>query len=306
MLPRAACRTLGRAHFPGPGDGRGLSSPSRKLPTLVDRNLAGDAVRAAPDHATQQLVAALAAELARAPSGVGFIYDAMDRLIDEHKLADALLVIDSPPAGRQVFRAGRRPVRGGWAAARAATGTPGLHTDPVILVPEAVESLSNLCAVAFRLDLLSHDASHDALTGLLNRRSFDDLLSRSVSRSIRYGWTFTLALMDLNRFKAVNDRLGHPAGDEVLRAVGRGLRSFLRASDVAARLGGDEFAVIFDGTDPELGQGLSARLSAATGEMIAWADVTFAVGSATAPDEAITAPDLYKLADHRLYEAKGK
>jgi diguanylate cyclase (GGDEF)-like protein len=270
---------------------------------LVDRNLLGEAERAA-DRPAQDLVAALAAELAQAPSGVGFIYDALERLVDEHDLADAMLILLTP-AGRQVFRDGRRPVRGSWAQDHAATGEPGLYTDPVILHPDEAESLSNLCAVAFRLEVLAHDASHDALTGLLNRRSFEEMLNRSVSRSVRYGWNFTLVLMDLNRFKEVNDRLGHPAGDEVLRAIGRGLRSFLRASDIAARLGGDEFAVILDGTDPDLGRGLSERLTAATAEMVEWADVAFAAGSATAPDEATTAADLYKLADRRLYEAKG-
>jgi len=259
-----------------------------------------------PERPAHELIAALSAELAQAPSGVGFIYDALGRLVEEHELTDAVLVIDSTPAGRQVFRAGRLPVRGGWAEECARSATAGLYTDPAILQQDASESMFNLCSVAFRLEVLAHDASHDALTGLLNRRSFDDLLNRAVSRSVRYGWSFTLALMDLNRFKAVNDRLGHPAGDEVLRSVGRGLRSFLRASDVAARLGGDEFAVILDGTDPELGKGLSARLSSATGEMVGWADVAFSVGSATAPDEATTAADLYKLADRRLYEAKGK
>jgi len=270
---------------------------------LVDRNLLGEAERTA-DRPAQELVAALAAELAHAPSGVGFIYEALERLVVEHDLADAMLILQTP-AGRQAFRAGRRPVRGPWAQRHAAAAEPGLYTDPVILHPDEADSLSNLCAVAFRLEVLAHDASHDALTGLLNRRSFDDLLIRAVSRSVRYGWSFTLVLMDLNRFKQVNDRLGHPAGDEVLRAVGRGLRSFLRASDVAARLGGDEFAVILDGTDPELGRGLSERLSIATAEMIGWADVAFTVGSATAPDEGTTAADLYKLADRRLYEAKG-
>jgi len=271
---------------------------------LVDRNLLGDAVRSGPERPAHELIAELAAQLAQAPSGVGFIYDALSSLVREQELSDALLVIESAPAGRQVFRAGRRPVRGGWAEECAATAEPGLYTDPPILPPEAAESLSNLCAVAFRLEVLAHDASHDALTGLLNRRSFDDLLLGAVSRSVRYGWSFTLVLMDLNRFKAVNDRLGHPAGDEVLRAVGRGLRSFLRASDVAARMGGDEFAVILDGTDAELGKGLAERLSQSTVDMVEWADVAFAVGSATAPDEATTAVDLYKLADSRLYEAK--
>ena len=129
-----------------------------------------------------------------------------------------------------------------------------------MLEPETAESLANLCAVALRLDLLTHDASHNAFTGLLNRRSFDDLLNRAVSRSVRYGWAFTLAVMDLNRFKELNDRLGHPAGDGV-REPSAGAASFLRVGDVAARIGGDEFAVILDGTDPEVGRGLAARLS---------------------------------------------
>jgi diguanylate cyclase (GGDEF)-like protein len=265
-----------------------------------------DVVSETAQRAPEALVAALAADLARAPSGVGFIYDALERLRAEYGLADAVLVLQSPSTGRQAFRAGRHPVRGGWASERVLSSPPGLYTDPVILQPETAESLAHLCAVALRLDLLAHDATHDALTGLLNRRSFDDLLTRAMSRSVRYGWAFTLVIMDLNRFKELNDRLGHPAGDEVLRAVGRGLRSFLRAGDVAARIGGDEFAVILDGTDPEVGRGLAARLSTAAGTMLGWAEVAFAVGTATAPDEASDAARLLEIADRRLYEAKGR
>jgi diguanylate cyclase (GGDEF)-like protein len=266
----------------------------------------GDLVSQTAERPPEPFVAELAAELARTPSGVGFIYDALDRLVEDYDLIDALLVVQSPSSGRQAFRARRRPIRGQWATERAARSTPGLYTDPVILQPETAESLTHLCEVALRLDLLAHDATHDALTGLLNRRSFDDLLNRAMSRSIRYGWAFTLVIMDLNRLKDLNDRLGHPAGDEVLRAVGRGLRSSLRAGDVAARIGGDEFAVILDGTDPEIGRGLAARLSVAAGSMLGWAEVAFAVGTATAPDEASESARLLELADRRLYEAKAR
>jgi diguanylate cyclase (GGDEF)-like protein len=272
----------------------------------VKREVLGDVVGDTAQRPPEAFVAALAAELARAPSGVGFIYDALDRLVGDYELADAVLVLQSPSTGRQAFRAGRRPVRGGWATEKASQSTPGLYTDPVILQPDTAESLTHLCAVALRLDLLAHDATHDALTGLVNRRSFDDVLNRAMSRSVRYGWAFTLVIMDLNRFKELNDRLGHPAGDEVLRAVGRGLRSFLRAGDVAARIGGDEFAVILDGTDPEVGRGLAARLSMAAGTMLGWAEVAFAVGTATAPEEANDATRLLEIADRRLYEAKGR
>jgi diguanylate cyclase (GGDEF)-like protein len=269
---------------------------------LAKREVLGEIVgRANPEL----FVAGLTAELARAQSGIGFIYGALDRLVDDLELDDAVLVLQSPSSGRQAFRAGRRPLEGKWAGDVAQTSPPGLYTDPVILQPETAEALAHLCSVALRLDMLAHDATHDALTGLLNRRSFDDLLTRAMSRSVRYGWSFTLVVMDLNRFKELNDRLGHPAGDEVLRAVGRGLRSFLRAGDVAARIGGDEFAVILDGTDPELGRGLATRLSVAAGSMLGWAEVAFAVGSATAPEEATEAARLMELADRRLYDAKG-
>ena len=270
---------------------------------MAKREVLGDVVdRTMPEV----FIAGLAADLAKSSSGIAFIYDALDRLMGEYSLQDAVLVLQSPTSGRQAFRAGRRPFRDQWSAERAARSTPGLYTEPVILQPEAAESLANLCSVALRLDLLAHDATHDALTGLLNRRSFDDLLTRAMSRSVRYGWAFTLVIMDLNRFKELNDRLGHPAGDEVLRAVGRGLRSFLRAGDVAARIGGDEFAVILDGSDPEVGRGLATRLSIAAGSMLGWAEVAFAVGTATAPEEATDASHLLEIADRRLYEAKAR
>ena len=251
------------------------------------------------------LVAGLASELAHAPSGLSFIYHALDRIVAEHGLDDAILVLQSSGTGRQAFRAGRRAVTGSWATARA-VGSPGLYTAPSTVDAGTADSLADLCGVALRLDLLAHDATHDALTGLLNRRSFDDLLTRAVSRSVRYGWGFTLVTMDVNRFKDLNDRLGHAAGDEVLRAVGRGLLATLRASDVAARIGGDEFAMILDGTDSEVGQSLGARLSEAAGSMLGWAEVTFAVGSATAPAEGSDAVELLRLADERLYESKGR
>ncbi|MEP0707058.1 GGDEF domain-containing protein [Parvibaculum sp.] len=85
----------------------------------------------------------------------------------------------------------------------------------------------------------------DELTGLLNRRGFDEIISRNLSSAARYDETGLLAYIDLDDFKAINDRCGHAVGDEVLRAVGTFLHKNIRATDYAARLGGDEFAVLF-------------------------------------------------------------
>ena len=85
----------------------------------------------------------------------------------------------------------------------------------------------------------------DELTGLLNRRGFDEIIRRNLSSATRYDETGLLAYIDLDDFKAINDRCGHAAGDEVLRSVGAFLYRNIRATDYAARLGGDEFAVLF-------------------------------------------------------------
>jgi diguanylate cyclase (GGDEF)-like protein len=164
--------------------------------------------------------------------------------------------------------------------------------------------VTNLISVALRLDILRHDASHDSLTGLLNRRSYEDMLEQAVSRSLRYGWPFALMLLDLNSFKSVNDRLGHAAGDGTLRVVGVELRHSLRAGDIAARIGGDEFALILANGGPELLRPLLDRLEHAVNDAVPGAQVSFSAGLASFPDEATDLESLSKLADQRLYAAK--
>jgi diguanylate cyclase (GGDEF)-like protein len=259
----------------------------------------------APDNRSGgALVAELAGLLATAPSGLAFVYRCLDELVERWNLNDAMLILDTPATGRQVFRARRRPVEGRWAGTLAANGGRGLHTDPVLLEPDVAEGVVGLCDVALRLDVLDHDATHDPLTGLLNRRSFERLLAQALGRSRRYGWPFSLVMLDLNRFKALNDRHGHAAGDRVLRLVGSVLRSSLRAGDAAARMGGDEFAVLLNRGDQRSGTGLATRVATLVNGDFDWADIGFAVGVATAPAETVDAEELYRLADARLYEAK--
>ncbi len=117
-------------------------------------------------------------------------------------------------------------------------------SDPLI---EGV--LLNMRDVSERLELLEqlrHQAFHDSLTGLPNRALFDDRLSRALVRVRRHGGFAAVMFIDLDDFKTVNDGLGHAAGDELLRAVGRRLDGVLRAQDTGARLGGDEFAVLLE------------------------------------------------------------
>jgi diguanylate cyclase (GGDEF)-like protein len=116
---------------------------------------------------------------------------------------------------------------------------------------QTLELLSHLIAAhlshAALLAEESHDSRHDALTDLPNRRAYEERLRHELARSRRYGHPLALCLLDLDGFKAVNDQLGHPAGDEVLRAVADAIRA-TRAADEGFRLGGDEFAILLPET----------------------------------------------------------
>jgi diguanylate cyclase (GGDEF)-like protein len=107
---------------------------------------------------------------------------------------------------------------------------------------------------------LERMAGEDELTGLANRRAFNRRLSEEFLRARRYGHPFTVALVDLDGFKAVNDTFGHAAGDAALVAFARVLDSITRASDVAARLGGDEFALLLPETDRAAARQVIRRL----------------------------------------------
>lgn len=104
-------------------------------------------------------------------------------------------------------------------------------------------------AIRRNLDLIRHQARHDALTGLLNRRGFEEAMAETCARSAESGRSFQLLHVDLDRFKVINDTLGHAAGDCVLEAVARRIGSLLRPGETAARIGGDEFVVLREDSD---------------------------------------------------------
>ena len=252
------------------------------------------------------LLNALIEDLAAAPSGVGFISTSLERLIGHWGLRSAVAVVDDPLLGLQLFNAGRRALDLSFPPSFALSKGPGIHTEPTV-VDEADElsAVAHLCAVAFRLDRLHYESLHDPLTGLYNRRGFEEQLAQAVSRSLRYGWAFGLVLIDLDGFKAINDRLGHQGGDIVLREVADRLRHGLRSGDLAARVGGDEFALLLHTDDAASLPPVLDRLHVPVGVLDDPEEIEWAAGMALCPDEASTADELYRIADRRLYESKG-
>ncbi|PPD41222.1 MAG: GGDEF-domain containing protein [Methylocystis sp.] len=153
------------------------------------------------------------------------------------------------------------------------------------------------------------EARTDALTGLPNRLAFADAMAREFGRMQRSGSGFLLLCVDLDDFKTVNDRFGHPAGDELLAEAARRMRSCLRVSDVVARLGGDEFAIIAtDVTSDDAAIVLADRIVACFGEAFMLDGVpvhsSASVGGALASKDGHDQRELMKCADLALYEAK--
>jgi len=151
-------------------------------------------------------------------------------------------------------------------------------------------------------------ASHDELTGIFNRRHVEDIARKELERAQRHSRPLTVAMMDADHFKAINDSHGHQVGDEVLRAIASRCQQTLRANDVFGRYGGEEFVVVFPETDLESARSVAERLRAAVaqgpvtvGE--ASLNVTVSIGLA----EFVRGQDmrmLFQRADAALYAAK--
>ena len=252
----------------------------------------------------EDVLAVVAAGLGTGNGGVEFVYESLDRIRRCIDAEDLIAVVEDPALGRQAFRAGRRPVDTPWARTVVLEAPEGLHAQPGGVDGTTAEAVIRLFAVALRLDAALHDSRHDHLTGLFNRRAFDEVLAESCARSDRYGWPFGLILIDLDGFKSVNDRLGHPCGDAVLAAVGKELRQHLRVGDAAARLGGDEFAVLFPNLRERRAVELVDRVERAILTVVPDADVSVSAGVALAPTDGVTSTALYHRADQQLYERK--
>lgn len=149
-------------------------------------------------------------------------------------------------------------------------------------------------------------AETDILTGLKNRRVFFEQLEIAAARSQRSSSPLTIAYLDLDYFKQVNDNLGHHVGDELLQTVAQSLLNTLRKTDLAARLGGDEFALYLEGNQPEQAQIAAKRLQKALLQTMHenhW-PVTFSIGMVTYLKIPDNPKDMIQRADQLMYEVK--
>ena len=181
--------------------------------------------------------------------------------------------------------------------------TVGPHVDKPIIAWFTTFGAAAVSATAVLglVSVLNKASREDALTGLPNRRSWGERLNEELERARRNQMPFSIASIDVNNFKQVNDTRGHQAGDRLLRRLADGWRSKIRGSgDFLARLGGDEFGLLAPGANQLEIQNIVARLSEISPD-----DISCSIGVATW-DGAETATDLFRRADDGMYQVKNQ
>jgi diguanylate cyclase (GGDEF)-like protein len=179
----------------------------------------------------------------------------------------------------------------------------------------ALTSLGAFLFVAYFVSALRRSLEHerelartDDLTGLLNRRSFMAAAQQEIVRARRFPHPFTVAYMDVDNFKAVNDHFGHSTGDAVLRAVGETIRQSLRELDLIARLGGDEFVILMPETGDEAARAVVRRMHehvTAAIERGGW-PISFSIGVVTWVTPPRTVDYMLRQADDAMYAVKNE
>jgi two-component system, cell cycle response regulator len=244
----------------------------------------------------------------------------------KHETRDVILVNDASSAGMELAR--EVQTRGYLMPIIILTQQEGAEGDPMAKDFGAVDYLEKdqlnapLLARAIRYAMqrarmlieMRELTIHDDLTGLYNRKEFYRMLAEEVNRCLRYNHTMALLMCDLDRFKAINDKSGHLAGDEVLRHLAQALRNVLRSVDRPARYGGDEFAVILPETSAKAARLVAERLChevpplveakvTAVGVVLP-GSLTLSVGMADLPGVADKAHTLIESVNQALYTAK--
>lgn len=198
-----------------------------------------------------------------------------------------------------------------WLAADVAAGSSYSH--PFIYAWNTLIRLSFFIIPVLLLSSLKRalerereSARTDYLTGAANSRLFYDLVQMEISRFQRYERPFTLAYIDFDNFKTLNDQFGHPVGDQVLRTVVAAARKYLRKTDMLARLGGDEFALLFPETDQESARVVLAKIQDGLLQEMRqnnW-PITFSIGVLTCMAVPDTAGELVEMTDELMYLVK--
>jgi diguanylate cyclase (GGDEF)-like protein len=190
-------------------------------------------------------------------------------------------------------------------------GHPVTLRTAVLIYFEEVNILQNPVLLEYEeLKKLRVNAATDPLTGLNNRRLFEEYLDQEIDRSTRYGYPFSLLLFDLHKFKSVNDTYGHATGDEMLRTAARASLETIRASDIPCRTGGDEFAIILPQTglpgSEVLAERIVRKFAAYAHSLAPGSQVAIDYGIAVFPEEGHDVPSLFASADRKLYASKQK
>lgn len=198
-----------------------------------------------------------------------------------------------------------------WYVADVVTGHP--YSNQAIPVWNALVRLGFFLITALLLTTLRASvrtqeelARKDALTGLYGRREFDARLEIELARVQRRKGAMTLAYVDVDDFKAVNDKHGHAGGDRVLRIIAAVLRESLRETDIVARLGGDEFALILPDTDGTTARQVVSRLERTCREIPVVSDwgITCSIGVVTCMDSVLSQEQIVATADQVMYQVK--
>ncbi len=179
-------------------------------------------------------------------------------------------------------------------------------------IQEAARARKDADEFEHRARRLAEEARRDPLTGVYNRSQLESVLEKEFEASSRHGWPLSIAFIDLDDFKKINDGWGHLVGDQVLRTFAATLSKHLRSSDIVARYGGEEFLVVLPGTDERAAMGVMRRILAEVGQApMASINgqplyITFSAGLATqgAIEQFASVDQLLKAADEALYGAK--
>lgn len=202
----------------------------------------------------------------------------------------------------------------GWILSRAGAAStyPDAFLWALYSVATSLGAVWLILLLAHRIELIDAERTfatrmslHDPLTGLANRRAFDAFLFEAFSLARRHGHALSVSLLDIDHFKSYNDEYGHPAGDELLKSLGRLLSSLARETDMVARIGGEEFAIALPETDLDGARVISERMRAEVERSAIFRRaITVSMGVAAISAETPDASALVAVCDTALYRAK--